>query len=195
MEARFGVGRYNSQRLSISEPIGGLILILCGLVESNHFAAVEFILSLDDSQFARLDGMANNLTLCLYVMRTLINIFLDRRLEEILALGVAFRSRYSWINLLNDRIQVGAGHLFTGACGIDGTALLMSKHDEQRTVEMFHRILDASQGHGIGDISRGAHYKDVSQTLIENQFGTDTAVRTGQDYRFRRLSGDQLVSK
>ena len=59
------------------DPTCDLILSARGLVQSNDPAVIEFILGLDDHQFARVDGVANDIAICQQITCTLVNVFLD----------------------------------------------------------------------------------------------------------------------
>jgi hypothetical protein len=46
---------------------------------------------------------------------------------------------------------------------------------------VFHGIFKAADAQGIGAISSRAHDEQISEPLIENNFGRDTTIRTTED--------------
>src|SRR5947207_3386282 len=60
---------------------------------------------------------------------------------------------------------------------------------------MFHGVLDATQADCVGDVSGRAHYKQVAQTLIEQDLRGDATVRASENDYFRVLIFREAVAK
>src|SRR5208282_4843987 len=170
-----------------------LILRAGWRVQANYLATIELVFCFDHAEFACFHGVANDLTVRQHIFGALMYVFLDCRFDQIVCLGVGLGLSDRRIDLLHDRVQVNAGHLFTGTRGIHRTALLMSQHDQQRTMKMVHSILNASESYSVSDVPCSTYHEDVSQALVENQLWTNSAVGTREDDRLRRLSGSQLM--
>ena len=60
---------------------------------------------------------------------------------------------------------------------------------------MVDRILDAAETDEVGDIAGGADDEEISEAVIENQFGSDAAVRAGEHDDVRLLSRGELTAQ
>ena len=112
------------------------------------------------------------------------HVFLDRRFDKIIGLGVSLCLIHGRANLLHDRVQVWTRHLLAGACSIHRTTPLVSKHDQHSAVQVFHCVLNASECHRVGNVACGPHNKKISQALIENQTPDQLGCRNTIGYRF-----------
>jgi hypothetical protein len=63
--------------------------------------------------------------------------------------------------------------------------------DEQRRVQVFGRVLDARKDGIVGDVARDADGKQVTETLIEDDFGWHPRVGAAQDHGVRVLATDE----
>ena len=77
---------------------------------------------------------------------------------------------------LDDVADVAAGHVTALECvdgRLDGTAVVVSEHDDQRSIEHRDAVLDGAQNSGIDDVAGGANDEHVAEALIEDDLGGD----------------------
>jgi hypothetical protein len=71
----------------------------------------------------------------------------------------------------------------------------MSKDDEQGRVHMVDGILDAAETDGIGNIAGSPDDEEISEAMIENEFGSDAAVRAREHDDVWLLSRGEFAAK
>jgi two-component system sensor histidine kinase HydH len=93
------------------------------------------------------------------------------------------------------------GYFFRVYEGVDCTTTGVSANDHVRDVQRAYGILDR-RGHTAGwiamrgnQISRIATDEQIARPRLENQFGNNSRIRTGDEQRTRRLPGGQLLIK
>jgi hypothetical protein len=55
--------------------------------------------------------------------------------------------------------------------------------DDQRRVQVFHAVFDASYSHRVGDGTGHAYHEERAETLMKDVFGRDSRIRARQDDR------------
>ncbi|BBY40632.1 hypothetical protein MMAN_47660 [Mycobacterium mantenii] len=70
----------------------------------------------------------------------------------------------------------------------------MTQHDDQRHVEHRHGELDGAQHRRIDGLPGGAHHEHVTQALIEDELGGNSAVRAAEHDRGGTLTRGQARS-
>src|SRR5216117_3915488 len=79
-------------------------------------------------------------------------------------------------------------------CGVDGTATLMAEHDNQAGAQNLDAVLDASQAFIVENVARYSNDEQISEPLIEDDFGRHTRIGTTEDDRKRVLTVRQFCA-
>src|SRR4030095_3774841 len=79
-------------------------------------------------------------------------------------------------------------------CGIDGTATLMTEHDNQAGPQNLHTVLDASQAFIVEHVARYSNDKQISEAFIKDDFGWHPRIGTTEDDRKRMLTLRQFCA-
>src|SRR5215831_7755622 len=79
-------------------------------------------------------------------------------------------------------------------CSRDCPTLLMPKDHNQFCPKVMYCIFDASQFVVSSDVSRNSNDKQIAQSLIKDQFGRDSRIRTTQNHGKRMLTALQLFT-
>jgi hypothetical protein len=74
-------------------------------------------------------------------------------------------------------------------------ATLVPHDDYKPCSEMLHGVLDASQGMGTGKVPRRAHYEQVPEVLVKQDFGGGARVGTTDDNRDGMLAVRDLPAQ
>src|SRR5260221_13740124 len=69
----------------------------------------------------------------------------------------------------------------------DRAATLVTEDYNQGAAEMLDSVFNAAQGGSVHYLSGGADDKDITETLVEYDLGTDARIRTTDDDRERHL--------
>src|SRR5262245_62084165 len=77
-------------------------------------------------------------------------------------------------------------------CSIDGTATLMTEHDNQTRAQDIDTVLDASEALIVEHITRDSNAEQISETLVKDEFGWHTGIGTTEDDRKRVLTFDEF---
>jgi hypothetical protein len=97
--------------------------------------------------------------------------------------GVAFHlftGRHGGLNGAHQRFDV-AGRGASRERRFHGTATLMAEDNYESGAEMLHRVLDAAQRIVIDQIAGDANDKQVSDALVEDDFGSGPRIRASYD--------------
>src|SRR5260221_1954373 len=70
----------------------------------------------------------------------------------------------------------------------DRAATLVTEDYNQGAAEMLDSVFNAAQGGNVHYLSGGADDKDIAETLVEYDLGTDARIRTADDDRERHLA-------
>src|SRR4029077_6568758 len=175
--------------------IGLLVLTARGRVEANYGSTVKLIFSLDHGELSAFYRLAQDLAIGEHICRALADILFYCRFDQVIGLGVGFGLSDGRIDLVDDRFQVGAGHLFAGTGGGHGATFLMSEHDQHRAMKVVDGILDTPQAYGVGDVTRGAYDEEIAEALVKNQLGRNPAVGTREDNGVGLLSRSEFAAK
>src|SRR5438034_6521848 len=74
------------------------------------------------------------------------------------------------------------------SCCFHSATTLMAEHQKQAGAQMIDRVLDAAQSFIVDHVSRHSHNKQVTEPLIEDNFGRHTRIGATDDGGERMLS-------
>src|SRR5213080_1838264 len=74
------------------------------------------------------------------------------------------------------------------SCCFHSATTLMAEHQNQAGAQMIDRVLDAAQSFIVDHVSRHSHNKQVTEPLIEDNFGRHTRIGATDDGGERMLS-------
>jgi len=69
------------------------------------------------------------------------------------------------------------GFLVGAYGGLHRSTTLVAKDDDQRSLEMLDSVLDAADHGVVDDIAGHSNYKQITESLVENDLGADARIR------------------
>ena len=94
---------------------------------------------------------------------------------------MALRFFHQGLNGVHEAVSV-VGFLVGTYRGLRCSTTLVTEDDDQRSLEVFNSVLDATDDRVVGHIARHTNHKQIAEPLVENYLGADSRIGATENY-------------